>query len=50
MVAMEKLPDLPKTKNQRPESYFFISSNTADVMALTPVRSVGSGKGAKSAE
>jgi hypothetical protein len=30
--------------------YFFINSRTAEVIALTPVRSVGSGMGAKSAE
>lgn len=31
-------------------SYFFINSSTAKVMALTPVRSVGSGNGANKAE
>src|SRR5882724_4089275 len=29
---------------------FFINSNTAEVIALTPVRSVGSGNGANNAE
>ena len=31
-------------------NYFFINSSTADVIALTPVRKVGSGTGANNAE
>jgi hypothetical protein len=44
------IPESITAASNKHVGYFFINSSTAEVIALIPVRSVGSGTGAKSAE
>lgn len=53
-ATLPNLRDFPPPERfplkSRVSIYFFINSSTADVIAFTPVRRVGSGRGANSGE